>query len=88
MAGLGTGLSYACGQPAIPPAPATTAPAPQATPPAAPAPTAAGSISAKEFAYTTSYKPSAGSQIISLTNDGAQTHEVTVVEFKDGKGPV
>jgi hypothetical protein len=54
---------------------------------AASLPTAAGSVSAKDFSYTTSYKPAAGSQVIELKNEGTQGHEITLLEFKDGKGP-
>jgi hypothetical protein len=53
----------------------------------APVPTAAGAVTAKDFSYTTTYKPTAGSQVISLTNEGTQGHEITLIEFKPGKGP-
>ena len=50
-------------------------------------PTAAGAVTAKDFSYTTTYKPTAGSQVISLTNEDIQGHEITLIEFKEGKGP-
>jgi hypothetical protein len=53
----------------------------------APVPTAAGAVTAKDFSYSTTYKPTAGSQVISLTNEGTQGHEITLLQFKDGKGP-
>ncbi len=49
--------------------------------------TAAGKVVAKDFAYTTDYKAKAGEQVIELTNDGPQDHEITLVEFNAGKGP-
>ena len=53
----------------------------------APATKAAGTVTAKDFSYATEYKPAAGSQVIELKNEGTQGHEITLIEFKDGKGP-
>jgi hypothetical protein len=53
----------------------------------APVPTAAGTVTAKDFSYTTDYKVKAGEQVIALKNEGKQTHEITLLEFKEGKGP-
>jgi uncharacterized cupredoxin-like copper-binding protein len=56
---------------------------------AAPAalPTAAGKVTAKDFSYATDYKVKAGEQVLELTNDGTQQHEITMLEFLPGKGP-
>jgi uncharacterized cupredoxin-like copper-binding protein len=54
---------------------------------AAPVETAAGTVTAKEFSYTTDYKAKAGEQVIALKNGGTQGHEITLLSFKDGKGP-
>jgi hypothetical protein len=54
---------------------------------AAPLPAAAGKVVAKDFSYTTDYKAKAGEQVIELTNEGSQGHEVTLLEFAAGKGP-
>jgi uncharacterized cupredoxin-like copper-binding protein len=48
---------------------------------------AAGKVVAKDFSYTTDYKAKAGEQVIELTNNGGQGHEITLVEFAAGKGP-
>ena len=49
--------------------------------------TADGTVTAKDFSYTTTYKPKAGEQVIELKNDGPQGHEITLIEFAAGKGP-
>jgi hypothetical protein len=54
---------------------------------AAPVESAAGTVTAKDFSYTTDYKVKAGEQVIALKNEGTQGHEITLIEFKDGKGP-
>ena len=51
------------------------------------APKADGVVTAKDFSFTTDYKAKAGEQVIRLTNDGTQAHEITLVEFQAGKGP-
>ena len=50
-------------------------------------PTSDGEVVAKDFSYTTSYKAKAGQQVITLKNEGTQGHEITLLEFKGGKGP-
>jgi uncharacterized cupredoxin-like copper-binding protein len=49
--------------------------------------TAAGTVTAKDFSYTTDYKVKAGEQVIALKNEGGQGHEITLLEFEAGKGP-
>jgi uncharacterized cupredoxin-like copper-binding protein len=49
--------------------------------------TAAGKVTAKDFAYETTYQAKAGSQVIEFTNAGGQGHEITLLEFPAGKGP-
>jgi hypothetical protein len=46
-----------------------------------------GEVTAKDFSYTTSYKAKAGTQVIELSNEGSQGHEITLLEFAAGKGP-
>ena len=48
---------------------------------------AAGKVTAKDFSYTTDYKAKAGEQVIELKNEGGQGHEITLLEFAEGKGP-
>ena len=51
------------------------------------APTAAGTVTAKDFSYETAYEVAPGEQIIELDNQGGQGHEITLLEFGPGKGP-
>lgn len=54
---------------------------------AAPLPDAVAEVTAKDFSYATDFAAKAGEQVLELTNDGTQPHEITLVEFAAGKGP-
>lgn len=51
------------------------------------APEPAGKIVGKDFGYATEYAVKAGEQVVEFTNEGAQGHEITLLEFAAGKGP-